>query len=937
MTKRILVDAANPEEVRVAITSEDRIDEFEVETLDKAQLRGNIYVAEVTRVEPSLQAAFINYGANRNGFLAFSEIHPMCFSLEQEEKDGLAKELEDIADRTRERRERFDKRREEQAAARKAAKDAAKAERETAKAAAKAAAEKKDKDVEAADETPAEVLAADKADKVEELKKHPEDAEALDKKGMSAVLSDYSEEDDSNDDDTEISKEDARALAIACKKSAEGEDSDKLVDDIPDDAKLADETPTDEEEEKEERKLPIHRRYNIADVVKEGQKILIQVVKEERGNKGAALTTYISLPGRFTVLMPNTPYAGGISRKISDSNDRRELKAICDNLSVPNGMGMIVRTAGVGQDATAIQRDIDNLLGHWTDISTAMDKTKAPNCVYEEGNVIMRSLRDMFTDDVSEVLISGRRQYRTAKDYMKQMMPESAKCVKEHRGATPIFSHYGVEKELLHLHRTRVELPSGGYLILNPTEALVSVDVNSGRATQERNIEETAFKTNIEAAEELARQLRLRDLAGLIVVDFIDMEDRRNERAVEKSLRKAIRRDRARIQVGGISNFGLLEMSRQRLRPSLRESTFVSCKHCNGSGMTPSISAAALMVLRTLEEENAAAKADKIVITVHSDLAIYLLNYKKDLIGKLEDRHKFKLLIHANDVYESPDFKLELVRVQANGSEKTQTIEVLLREQQELPPEKRGRKRRRNRKPNEKDNSETRSHDKNDNKKQANKKPRKNNRKPKDDKDSPVEDWNGMEKAENVDANSDDKQQNNKDDKPKRRTSRSPNRRPRRASRDNKPTESSNESQEKPSESTSKSATPDSPSEAQETAPAGKRRGRPRRNAKKDAGKSNDNVVDMTKAKEGTSEKSDTAHKLRPRKSATSQNSETAATKEHKPARKPRNTKPQSKPVETKGITVEKIDAQGSKSSASMGDDETAGSKIRRWWSKTTS
>lgn len=600
---RMLMDATHTEEIRVVVMDENtnHIQDFEVETTGKEQIKSNIYVGEVSRVEPSLQAAFISYGGNRNGFLAFSEIHPSFFDLPEKEKKSLIAELQEVAEKRRKQNEKEDE------------------------------------------------------DKPEEEETKAEGPENLTQEEMD---------------------EDARALALASAMADEGGKPAKPKRHSRKKEEKA-------EEEKPARFVPIHRRYNIADVLKEGQKILVQVVKEERGNKGAALTTYFSLPGRYTVLMPNTPYAGGISRKITDREERKNLKEALDGLKMEKGSGLIVRTAGVGQTKENIKQDHKNLTSLWKKIGKSWKDADGINCVHEDGNLVIRALRDMLTDEVEEIVIAGSKAHKTAKEYAKALMPDIAKKITEYKQKSPIFSSYEVEKELIHLHRTRVNLPSGGYLIINPTEALVAVDVNSGRNTQERNLEETAHKTNLEAAEEVARQVRLRDLSGLIVVDFIDMEDRRNERSVERTMRKAVRKDRARIQVGSMSEFGLIEISRQRLRPSLAESTLTTCPHCNGSGRVLALASCALIVLRSLEEDKIHNNADIVTITAHTDLAVYILNHKKAQIADLEARHKFQILIRADDSYIAPDHKLELTLMKADGSAQTKTVEVLLRENPE--------------------------------------------------------------------------------------------------------------------------------------------------------------------------------------------------------------------------------------------------------------
>lgn len=703
MTKRMLVDAANQEEMRVVVVDEERVREFEVETADKEQLKGNIYVAEVVRVEPSLQAAFVNYGGNRNGFLAFSEIHPQWFSIPKAERDALIKEMEDVASNQRVQHTQQDTKPEE-------SKEASKEDAQKEEKPKRGRRRKKD------DKEP--VAAEEEAKKVE-AKEAPAEEEKPKKRGrprkkVAEEVADLTAEE---------AAEDAKALAIANsivfddasaadvkaepKKGRGGvrrlrRASHNRKDESTDEVAAKNENDTAESSKAKkaptEKFVPIHRRFNIGDVLKEKQKIIIQVTKEERGTKGAALTTYISMPGRFTVLMPNTPYAGGISRKINDHQDRKEMRQIYNEISVPGAMGWIIRTAGVGQDKKSIETDVKNMVKQWKKISkdASSKNVVLPNLVHEDGSLIIRAMRDMFTEDVEEVMISNRRVYRIAKDYIKGLMPERAKDVKEYKAQTPIFSHYGVESSLNHLHSTRVELESGGYLIINPTEALVSIDVNSGRATQEKNIEETAHKTNLEAADEVARQLRLRDLAGLVVIDFIDMEDRRNEKSIERAMRKAVHKDRARIQIGNISEFGLLEMSRQRLRPSFNESTTIRCPHCYGSGTTPSVQTAALMVLRNLEQENIHAKADRVIITVSTELAVYILNHKKEYLRELESHYKFKILIHADDSNIGPDHHLEMIRVQANGSERSQSKVVAMREKPETMDNRSRRKKRKN-------------------------------------------------------------------------------------------------------------------------------------------------------------------------------------------------------------------------------------------------
>ena len=612
MTNKILIDAAHSDEMRAVILKEGRLADYEVESSGKEQIKSNLYVGEVTRVEPSLQAAFINYGGNRNGFLAFGEVHPSFFDVPEKERKSLVQELEDIAARKRGENESKDGEKDESATTEEAS----------------------------AEEAEAKEAAAEE----------------------------------------ELSDEDARALALA--NSMADEEGAPTIE--PEKKKGRGRPKRNEksgEDDKPKRQPPIHRRYAIQNVLKPGQKVLVQVVKEERGTKGAALTTYFSLPGRYTVLMPNTPYAGGISRKITGQDARKKMRETMDSLKIPNGMGLIVRTAGIGQEQDKIQADLKNITSLWKKIQKSSKDGETGECVHEDGSLAIRALRDMYNEDVEEILISGKRAYQAAKDFAKALMPDLAKIIKEYKPENePLFTKYGVEDELAAMHKPRVTLPSGGYIIINPTEALVSIDVNSGRATQGNNLEETALKTNLEAAEEVARQMRLRDLSGLVVVDFIDQEWRRNSITVERAMKKAVRKDRARIQVGNMSEFGLVEISRQRLRPSLAENTLMRCPHCHGAGWVPTLSSAALNILRALESDEVRRNADRVIVSASTDLAIHILNHKKDLIKDLEAKYKYKILIQADDDYIAPDFKFDLVLIKSDGTESVTEKVYILRE-----------------------------------------------------------------------------------------------------------------------------------------------------------------------------------------------------------------------------------------------------------------
>ena len=539
MTKKMLIDAHQPEETRVVLLNRNKIEEFDYENNSLIQLKGNVYLARVTRVEPSLQAAFVEYGGNRQGFLAFSEIHHDYYRIPVEDREALTAQTdsEDLQDPTSE---------------------------------------------------PSEEISAD----------------------------------------------------VAAENSPEEIGGD------------------DEHDSRSQSSESMMRRYKIQEVITRKQILLVQVVKEERGNKGAALTTYLSLAGRYCVLMPNSNRGGGVSRKITNVADRKRLKSVVNDLDIPNGMAVIVRTAGSKRTKTEIKRDYAYLSKLWNQIREKTLQSEAPTLIHEEGSLVKRAIRDMYTNDVDEVLIEGEDSYKVAKTHMKMLIPSHAKRVAKYDGSEHLFQKYGVEPQLDTIHQGEVTLKSGGYLVINQTEALVAIDVNSGKATRERNIEETALKTNLEAAEEVSRQLKLRDLSGLIVIDFIDMEENRNKSAIERKLKDSLRYDRARIQVGSISHFGLLEMSRQRLRPSLAESVSQTCPHCAGTGRIRSINSSALQILRAVEEEAGKHPVQDMTIYVHPEVALYILNQKRASLASLEAQFKVAVLIEADATLIPPDYKL---------------------------------------------------------------------------------------------------------------------------------------------------------------------------------------------------------------------------------------------------------------------------------------
>lgn len=562
MPKRMLIDATHPEETRVVVADGNDLLEYDYETSTKRQIKSNIYLAKVTRVEPSLQAAFVDFGGNRHGFLAFSEIHPDYYQIPVEDREKL-----------------------------------------------------------------------------------------------------LAEESSSEDDDDEVVADGEPTEDGETNSEAENGDDDVVSNDDDDDdiKELA------EAHRKRLRKLT--RSYKIQEVIKRRQILLVQVVKEERGNKGAALTTYLSLPGRYCVLMPNTSRGGGVSRKITDPKHRKAMKSIMSEMEVPDGMAVIMRTAGVERTKAEIKRDYEYLRRVWDDTRELTMDSTAPSLIYEEGDVIKRALRDIYDRDIDEVLIEGEDAYKAAKALMRTMIPSHAKRVQKYDDPSiPLFNRYQIDQHLDEIHDPVVQLKSGGYLVINPTEALVAVDVNSGRSTRERNVEQTAYRTNLEAAEEVARQLRLRDLAGLVVIDFIDMDVSRNNHAVERKLKEAMKTDRARIQIGRISSFGLLELSRQRLRSSLHEAHTQTCPVCQGAGFVRSTESTSMAILRELEEEGLRKRSEEVVVTAQTDVALYLLNQKRDSLREIEERHSIRVLVVADSARTASEYEVGTTRADGDDA-----------------------------------------------------------------------------------------------------------------------------------------------------------------------------------------------------------------------------------------------------------------------------
>jgi len=603
----MLIDARHPEETRVAVLQGNRIEEFDFESAEHKQIKGNIYLAKVTRVEPSLQAAFVDFGGNRHGFLAFSEIHPDYYQIPAEDRAALLAE--------------------EQAAAEEEARLRADIEESEDEG------EVADADDDRVDDESSEGLADDLAGEdegVEEIDTSEKDDVATIEGGqVENGEDDVDPDEDGEDADGE--SDDGEEEARTSSKRGRGNRRGRRQGGGQGKAKQADELRA--------KRLELRRRYKIQDVIQRRQVMLVQVVKEERGNKGAALTTYLSLAGRYCVLMPNSSHGGGISRKISSSSDRKRLKQVVSDLKLPKTMGLIVRTAGLSRTKTEIKRDFDYLARLWDEIRENTLKSSAPALIHSDSDLVKRAIRDIYNRDIEEVVVEGEDGFKSAKAFMKMLMPSHARRVKAYSDPVPLFQRYGAEDQLRAMYDPMVQLKSGGYLVINPTEALVSIDINSGRSTKEHGIEQTAVSTNVEAAKEIARQLRLRDMAGLVVIDFIDMERSSNIRKVEKAMKEALKNDRARIQVGRISGFGLMEMSRQRLRTGVLEATTRECPHCDGTGLVRTASSAGLSALRLIEDEAAKGRGTLISLYASTEAAIYMLNSKRADLAEIEERY----------------------------------------------------------------------------------------------------------------------------------------------------------------------------------------------------------------------------------------------------------------------------------------------------------
>ncbi|MDA9008932.1 Rne/Rng family ribonuclease [Alphaproteobacteria bacterium] len=671
MVKRMLIDASMPDETRVVVVNNGQIEEADFELASKKPLKANIYLARVTRVEPSLQAAFVDYGGNRHGFLPFSEIHPDYYQMPVADREALLAEVEDRLDRERKAREDeeedledeengdedsgpdtvdhpglINEDEEENSHGEQPYVGTSSEDQGSDETASTEADENAEENTEENSDGKTIAQSSNSSDSIstdeEDLDKSEEpDAPSSTSAESDDVSKDATTEDD--DDDSEVSYEQVAEHA--------SDDDDESEDSSDDDA-------IDEEalRSRATTKAILERRYKIQEVIKRRQIILVQVTKEERGNKGAALTTYLSLAGRYCVLMPNTSKGGGISRKISSPKDRRKLKSILTEMDIPTGLSVIVRTAGSQRNKSEIKRDFEYLLRTWDEIREQTVQSTAPSLIYEEGDVIKRAVRDIYSSEMDEIVVSGEFGFKTCKNFMKILTPSHVRKVKEHNDAQPLFQRYGIESLLNALQEPVVQLPSGGYLVMNQTEALVAIDVNSGKATKERHIEDTALKTNLEAAEEVARQLRLRDMAGLVVIDFIDMEEPKHNNIVERKLKEAMRQDRARIQLSRISAFGLLELSRQRLRPSMGEISNMTCPHCNGTGMVRSPASVALSAIRALEEKAAAANAENFTLKLPLAAALYLMNERRTMLSEIESRNGTTVKVDVMPADQPTDF-----------------------------------------------------------------------------------------------------------------------------------------------------------------------------------------------------------------------------------------------------------------------------------------
>ncbi len=679
MSKKMLIDATHSEETRVAVVDNGRLDEFDYESAFRKPLKGNIYLAKVTRVEPSLQAAFVNFGGNRHGFLPFSEIHPDYFRIPVSDREALIAEQEADLEAHDEEEEKLEEEGADEEALETDSDDDGEDD-SVEELGGDLAIEADDKDADAQDDVKEEKPKKgrkSKKDKEAEEKAEKEQAEDTPEEDPEDAIGNKIEDPDTDEPNGNVVEGEGEETDGNSRNQrggrgrggrgrgrggrGRGRGGQGGGRNAAHRTKRVETFGGDEMNDEQKFRFNLRRKYKIQEVIKRGQIMLVQVSKEERGNKGAAVGSYLSLPGRYCVLMPNSPRAGGVSRKISNYKDRAKMRDMMKDLEVPKGMSVILRTAGVTRTKAEVKRDLDYLLRLWDTIRGKTLESSAPALVYEEADLIKRAVRDLYTRDVEEIHVAGEEGYKTAKEFMKMMIPSHAKRVIEYKDeGVPLFNKFKVEGQIADIGETTVTLKSGGYLVINPTEALVSIDVNSGKATKERHIEETALKTNLEAAEEVARQLRLRDLGGLVVIDFIDMEDRRNNGKVERKMRDSLSGDRARIQMGRISSFGLMELSRQRMSASLGETQFETCEGCQGSGRIRTADAASIMVLRAIEAEGIKGRAAQVIVHVSNVVALYILNHKRANMAEIEKRYGFTVLIRSDETLGASGFRVEV-------------------------------------------------------------------------------------------------------------------------------------------------------------------------------------------------------------------------------------------------------------------------------------